>query len=302
MKWPTLGKRGLIAAIAAVILVVLIGVVASALGSSLAWLILASQIALLVVIVVFARSMRNELHSLMLTRSQSTVSQGAVSIRYEPGEPLDMLRRDIQRDTSALIALNRLVRVNGFVPSPGGWAATPETLLALVSRIISAERIGTVVECGSGTSTIWMALALRERGQGKLVALEHEASYGERTQSVLNALGLAEFVDIRIRPLILRSDNWGDQLWFGDEALEGISDISMLFVDGPPGHLGEKMRFPAVPLLAGEFEPEVRVVLDDVSRPEEQEVLKLWTDREWSGVRLEESGSTDRATILKRVD
>jgi hypothetical protein len=49
-------------------------------------------------------------------------------------------------------------------------------------------------------------------------------------------------------------------------------------VDGPPAYREEIQysRFPAVPFFQGELAPHSTVILDDINRPGEQEILRRW--------------------------
>lgn len=299
MTWPLLGKRT-VAVLASLALVSLAaGVVASAISGDLSWAILAWGVVLLLAVTGYAKSAHNA--SMMILSAVNTRSEvvGPADIEYESGGALDMLRRDLQRDGSAILGLISMVHPHGAMPAPGGWAATPDTLLALVSRIMGEPRVGTIVECGSGTSTAWMALALRERGEGRLVSLEHDAVYAEKTRAKLTELGLEGFVEIRCSSLVTRHVDGEEVSWFAEEALTGIDDISLLFVDGPPAYLGSQMRYPALPLLAGKLANAALIVLDDIDRDEEKATARRWLDGAWAGKSFAVDGETDRALILR---
>ena len=66
----------------------------------------------------------------------------------------------------------------------------------------------------------------------------------------------------------------------GLDAAMGGDLIDLLVVDGPPAFadgLG-LARHPALPVLRDRLAPDATVVLDDVERPGEQEVLRRWED------------------------
>lgn len=227
---------------------------------------------------------------------------GADPIRYAVGEPLDSLRRDVQRDVSALLSLYATVPATGPLPAPGGWAATPETLLSLVHEVMTAPGHPLVVECGSGTSTVWTALALRARGGGKVIALEHESGYAEITRRQLARLDLSEFAEVRDAPLEEVTTAAGTTLWYAADALSDLADVTLVFVDGPPGSLGPNARFPALPLLASRLAPGAVVVLDDIDREDEQEIERKWLGGDWGGRRVAFAWATDRAHAYRVVD
>jgi hypothetical protein len=70
------------------------------------------------------------------------------------------------RQLEALQNLNAVLPTSDVLPATRGWAASPDLLLALVDLVIT-ERPSLIVECGSGASTLWLALALRRFGIGE---------------------------------------------------------------------------------------------------------------------------------------
>ncbi|WP_226656256.1 class I SAM-dependent methyltransferase [Leifsonia sp. LS1] len=294
-----MGPRVRLISVAAAAIVLVCGVVLALAARDVGWLVCGLVLDLLVVVVVAARSAHNQLN-MVAERVTATRAETQV-VRYEPGEPLDLLRRDLQRDVSALLVLNRITPPTGAMPAPGGWAATPDTLLLLVDRILAAEEEPLVVECGSGTSTVWIALALRARGAGRVISLENDAEYAAATRAALSRLGLSDWADVRHAPLQRVRVRDEDALWYSAEAIDDLSGITLLFVDGPPGHFGPRMRFPAVPLLAGRLSTGALVVLDDIDRPDEQAVEAEWTAHTWEGTSFRRAGGSDRAALFETI-
>lgn len=302
MTWPVLGIRTVVWGSVACGAVLLLGLLAAVAWADALWLLAALMFVSIGVTIAMAKSGHNALRLLNQgLMAQQAIQATPVLLSYAPGEPLDLLRRDLQRDVSALVSLYALLPPVGSMPAPGGWAATPETLLTLVARILAAPSIGTVVECGSGTSTAWIALALKERGEGRLVSLEHDREYADRTRLKLVELGLSALVDIRVFDLVAQTVDDQPRLWFPAEALEGISNVSLLFVDGPPAHLGPEVRFPALPLLADRLSSDAWVILDDIDRAEEQAILAKWVAVTTGPAAFRVRFQTDRAVVLERV-
>ena len=81
-----------------------------------------------------------------------------------------------ERRTEALLDLHVLCRPPVALPFTGDWAASPDFLVEVILR---AQQYAEppILECGSGVSTLWLGLWLSRRGQGRLVSLEHDASY-----------------------------------------------------------------------------------------------------------------------------
>lgn len=185
---------------------------------------------------------------------------------------------DVQlRQVEALLSLHSALRPEAPLPSTRGWAASSDLAGDLV-REVFARRPRLVVECGSGTSSVLLALALRRCGAGRLVSLEHDAAYAEATRAALRLHGLADHCEVVLAPL--RPVRIGDQdwLWYDLERVRAAIDapIDLLFVDGPPGHVQPLSRYPAVPLLRAQLTADVLVVLDDGARSDEQKIAERW--------------------------
>ncbi|NKX93598.1 class I SAM-dependent methyltransferase [Sanguibacter hominis ATCC BAA-789] len=182
-------------------------------------------------------------------------------------------------------------------PTLGGWAATATTLHVLVAAILEADAHPTVLECGSGASSVWIASALRARGGGHLISLEHDPRFGNQTRQELRRLGLDDLVDLRIAPLAPFSD--GEDMWYSTQTLTDIPELDIVLVDGPPGDAQPMSRQPAFPLLARHLRDGSLIVLDDTDRPDEQAVVKSWTTGSVDGRSLEVISRQPRSTTMQ---
>jgi hypothetical protein len=136
-----------------------------------------------------------------------------------------------------------------------------------------------IVECGSGVSTIALARALRDRG-GRLHSLEHDSGWAAFVVAWLEREGLegaATVIEAPLRPHPLSLDGAG---WYEAGALERLPEagVELLLVDGPPaGGPGlARSRYPALPVLGDRLAHDAIVVLDDIDRPGEADVLQAW--------------------------
>ena len=180
------------------------------------------------------------------------------------------------RQLEALQNLSAVLPPSDLLPATRVWAASPDLLVVLVDLVVT-ERPSLVVECGSGASTLWLALAMRRFGiDGRIVALDHDPVFGAKTRDLLARHGVADLAEVRDAPL--ESFSLGDQTyeWYARKAWEDLAGIDLLFVDGPPATTGHQARYPALPLLAGSLSPVATAVLDDLVVPDMQEVLRLW--------------------------
>jgi predicted O-methyltransferase YrrM len=204
------------------------------------------------------------------------------------------------RQLEALQNLSAVVPPSDLVPATRVWAASPDLLVVLVDLVIS-ERPSLVLECGSGASTLWFALAMRRFGiDGRIVALDHDPVFGIKTRDLLARHGVADLAEVRDAPL--ESYSLGDQTysWYARKAWEDLTGIDLLFVDGPPATTGHQARYPALPLLAGSLSPVATAVLDDLVVPDMQEVLQLWLDA-YPEFNSEILPLEKRAAILRRI-
>lgn len=183
---------------------------------------------------------------------------------------------DVGNRLQATHNLFALVPPRGPVPQMVGFVAAPDVLLVLVQRFLSL-RPSLAIECGSGTSTLFVALAAQQYGiDCRLVSLEHELDYVEGTRALLADHGVSHLVDVRHAPLTPTSlaDHSGP--WYDPAAYADLHDIGLAFVDGPPGDVGPQARYPLVPLLADRLADRCTILLDDMRRAEEGAVGKRW--------------------------
>ncbi|MBB6172654.1 hypothetical protein HNR23_002714 [Nocardiopsis mwathae] len=211
-------------------------------------------------------------------------------------ETLPALSRDVIRtvntqgrnDYEQQVAWTELrdhLRPGPFMPPLRGWAASPDVLRLLV-RLIDERRPELVVECGSGSSSVWLGYALRKAGAGRLVALEHEERYAELSRELVAAHGLDAIVDVRHAPLT----EWAPdadpgangvgasapQPWYDLKAVADLKEIGLVFVDGPPEATATQARYPAVPALLPHCAADAVIVLDDTVRRSERDLSDRW--------------------------
>lgn len=197
--------------------------------------------------------------------------------------------RELLTDIQALIQLIGRYEPEARLPAVAGWALSPAGLLALAELIITCDA-RTVVECGSGTSTIWMGYALKRLGRGRLIALDHLPEYADKTRRSVAAHGLQDFVDVRIAPLAALTTVRGEFSWYSLDALQDIESIEVLLVDGPPGATGPHARYPALGAVVEKLAQGAMIVVDDVDRTDEQEMVNYWLAEEPGLSRVESPG------------
>lgn len=186
----------------------------------------------------------------------------------------------------ANLQLRDLVDVSGPTPQLRGWAASPDVLVFLIQEM---RRLNPrlVLECGSGASTVWLAMAARSAGlQSRIVALEHDVTFATETVRLLSECGVADIAEVRVAPLEETNLNGQTVSWYARSSLQDLDGIGLLFVDGPPGTISRHARYPALPILRPMLTGTAVIVLDDVIRETEQEIADLWAS-EFPELRLD---------------
>ncbi|MGP8291671.1 class I SAM-dependent methyltransferase [Vreelandella zhanjiangensis] len=184
----------------------------------------------------------------------------------------------------SLLWLQKRLAIQGQLPPLSGWPAGPDFLLRLHTWVCK-KKPKLVVETGSGVTTLVIADALRQNGNGKLISFEHLQEYADKTYETLREEELLCWVDLRVGAL----EEWhGEHLNPADAKkksrwyplnLEGISNAELLVVDGPPGNTCLYSRYPALPAFFGCLAPTAEVWMDDANRKEEKDISEAWAER-----------------------
>ncbi len=162
------------------------------------------------------------------------------------------------------------------VPALSGFAAAPDVLALLVEELVRV-RPRVVVESGSGASTLFLALAAEKYGiDARLVALEHDLGYARDTRALLARHGVADRAEVRHAPLARTRIPDHSSPWYDEAAVADLSDVGLVFVDGPPAFLGPAARYPMIPLLRDKLAERCTIIVDDVRRAEDQAVADRW--------------------------
>lgn len=189
---------------------------------------------------------------------------------------LDALPGTLLTETQAMTQLQNKYPSRESLPPVGGWALNPTELLLLTEKI-TEQRPRLVVECGSGTSTFWIANTLKSLGAGRVVALDHLEEHVTRSRAVIESHGLQEWAEVVYAPLVDHNIGGNHFSWY-DISGQDLHGLDFLIVDGPPTSSGKHARYPAIPMLRPYFADFATVLVDDTTRIDEQEVLGLWLE------------------------
>jgi predicted O-methyltransferase YrrM len=174
----------------------------------------------------------------------------------------------------------------GALPGPylpwGSGSMRPAGLVAVCNDVVLNDR-RHIVELGSGVSTVMVARLLAQlagAARRRLVAVEHDGRWRRWVVGQLDAEGIGAdvvVVEAPLRPL----DDDGGLAWYDEAAVDAAVDaIDLLVIDGPPAHEPGRglARHRALAVLHERLVPGATIVLDDIERPGEQEVLRRWED------------------------
>ena len=197
------------------------------------------------------------------------------------------------------IQLMRLVPMSLPMPRPGTWAASEDLLLWLAGYVLE-HRPGTVVDLGSGQSSVWMAAAMRTAGyDGRVIGVDHDEDFAQGTRELARRQGVQDWLTVIHAPLREQEIGGRTVRWYDLDALAGIEGIDLMSIDGPPGQGTSHARWPALPALHDRLSADAVVVLDDMIRRDEQEILDDWTTR-FAGFTVERLDFEKGAAIMRR--
>lgn len=177
-------------------------------------------------------------------------------------------------DTDAWQILSPLLVGGGYLPWTTG-SMRPAGLVEICNEIIHGHRT-RILECGSGVSTLLLARLLREREGGVITSLEHDPHWATLIQDHLQREHLAQIAHVIYAPL------QGDPPWYRLD--ETPDEIDLLIVDGPPAFDPSHgtRRAPALLRFDDKLVGGAAVILDDIDRSGEQQVLATWeTSTNW---------------------
>jgi predicted O-methyltransferase YrrM len=182
------------------------------------------------------------------------------------------------------------------------WAITPD-VARLLCELILDRHPKVIVECGAGSSTLINAGMLRRLNEGgKVYAIESYEGSVEAVRGAVKRHGLESYVELIEAPL--REQTLGNYKhdWYDADLLPDISDIDILFVDGPPQY-GKSdtvlARYGALPFFISRMRKGSVVVLDDGARPTERETARRWAAE--YGVEMEVLEGFAKGVILLHV-
>jgi hypothetical protein len=147
------------------------------------------------------------------------------------------------------------------------WSASPLLLTAMLNWLPKTD--GPILECGSGLSTLVLAVAAAQSGR-PVISLEHDQKWADRVRAALPA-HLRRHVTLNLTPL----RDFGEFDWYSVDPHILPAQIGLVLCDGPPGGT-RGGRYGLVPVLAECLAARCVILLDDTQRPGEHAALERW--------------------------
>jgi predicted O-methyltransferase YrrM len=184
-------------------------------------------------------------------------------------------------DLYALTTLQPLLK-DSYLPFTR-FSLRPSSLSMILNDVIVNQR-RTIIEFGSGVSTIVLARLIRQHEmEAKIISVEHSERWSGIMNKAIRREGLTHIVTLVHAPLapcpIAGSLNdWYDMDRIG-ECIEGCQ-FDLVIVDGPPAYEKDKetARYPAIPFLFNRLTANAAVYLDDANREGEKRILEYWAE------------------------
>jgi len=149
-----------------------------------------------------------------------------------------------------------------------GYAAGFSYLKNVGERVQQVS--GSILECGSGATTLLIAALTKGRGLDCIV-LEHNRAWYEYLASMLGELGF-DHVHLVYAPL----KNFGSYLWY-DAPMELFAKrIDLVICDGPPGTTPGG-RYGLMPVMGSALAKDCVILLDDTHREAERQIIDVWS-------------------------
>ena len=157
-----------------------------------------------------------------------------------------------------------------------------------VERLFS-ESSGTVLECGSGVTTLLLGL-LAEKYDRLVYTFENHDKWGAHIAEIAQLLQLD---NLQVCQTPLR--NYGDYDWYDLQEQHIRYGIGLVVCDGPPGTI-RGGRYGLMPVMSQFMRPDCRILLDDTHRKQEKALIRRWASERcltWNPL-----GTTGRCTEI----
>jgi len=152
--------------------------------------------------------------------------------------------------------------VMGFRPNSRGYLRHMATKAVNVS--------GDVLECGSGLSTLLLAITAGRQGHC-VHTFEHDEACTQRLRHLVERYGLS---NVTVHHAPIRS--YGRFDWYNIPHRCDSENFSLVICDGPSKQLTDSGRYGLFPVMQERLDPRCRVIMDDSNRSIDRHVIGRW--------------------------
>ncbi len=198
----------------------------------------------------------------------------------------------------SLHTIRSIIQPRQPLPPMGGVRILPDFANLLVSEVLNSQP-KTIVEFGSGLSTVLTGYCLEKLGSGRIHSFDHLEQFANVTRAMTEQHGLADVSTVNfapLKPIKVEHDTWP---WYDTAELMKIPSIDMLLVDGPPAELHHQARYPALPILYKALSEDAVIIIDDAARPDDRAMIDRWL-HEFPDLVKTDIPTEKGATILRR--
>ena len=148
------------------------------------------------------------------------------------------------------------------------WAASIDYLRAMTSTV--SRTSGSVLECGSGATTLILTLALADSSR-QIYTLEQDSFWYCKIVRLVNKHSLPN-IHVQLVPI----EDYGEFHWYDLKGVALPDDIGMVVCDGPPGSTIVGGRYGLLPVLSPKMKPKCIILVDDAEAERVNDVLNRW--------------------------
>lgn len=129
---------------------------------------------------------------------------------------------------------------------------------------------GNVLECGSGLSTLLLAVTAARQGH-EVHTFEHDPGCHQR---LLRLIDRYQLTNVTVHHAPIRS--YGNFDWYDLPRVFDAGAFQLVICDGPYRHLTDSGRYGLFPVMQERLDSNCRVIMDDSNRDIDRRVIGRW--------------------------
>ena len=202
------------------------------------------------------------------------VKDQTTGMRAQQAEDVRHAAAQVKTLTNLIRASRMIQRLepNHFTHVGSGMAF--DDVLFLIVRCISDSRPSTIVELGTGPTTLIVAACLARLGMDAVLhSIGHDRHRLDEIRQNLRENALEERVELVLAPI---GETRFGRFYQIDAWIAGLERVDLLIVGGPPLDLGPQIRRPAMHYFHPVLSDGAMVLIDDGRREGERDDARRW--------------------------